>query len=229
MIYVGYPGIGKSTLAEKDFKYIDLESCNAYVDGEKPENWEKLYINFALSLSEQGYDVFVSSHKVVREELERRGEKFYAIVPAIELKDKWIEKLKQRYYNSRVTKDFRALWNADKCYEENVKDIIKNCENCIVITDIDYDLKTLIMNEKKKAKNKWCKKNIYLGSDVVAEIEKQMIKKKLKMQDIADKMFLSVTYVSNMLKGKQPITGHIEKFQNILGIDFSKKIESKVG
>ena len=85
------------------------------------------------------------------------------------------------------------------------------------------------MNEKKNVKNKLCKKNIYLESDVVAEIEKQMIKKKLKMQDIADKMFLSVTYVSNMLKGNQPITGHIEKLQNILGMDFSKKIESKVG
>ena len=146
MIYVGYPGIGKSTLAKKDLKYIDLESCNTYVDGEKPENWEKLYINFAVDLSNQGYDVFVSSHKVVSEELKMRGEKFYAIVPAIELKDKWIEKLKNRYYNSGLPKDFRALMNADELYEKNVKDIINDCENCIVITDINYELKKMLKN-----------------------------------------------------------------------------------
>ena len=29
MIYVGYQGIGKSTLANKDLKYIDLESSNS--------------------------------------------------------------------------------------------------------------------------------------------------------------------------------------------------------
>ena len=144
MIYVGYQGIGKSTLADKDLKYIDLESSNTFIDGKRPENWEKMYVNFAISLNEQGYNVFISSHKVVREELNKRNHKFYAIVPSLDLKEKWIEKLRDRYYNTLLTKDFKAYMNGKECFEENVKDIMSDSENCIVLDNINYKLEKVL-------------------------------------------------------------------------------------
>lgn len=66
MIIVGYPCIGKSTYAvSHKYKAIDLESSNFIKDG----SWVESYCNVAIGLSEQGYDVFVSSHDDVRKQL----------------------------------------------------------------------------------------------------------------------------------------------------------------
>ena len=35
MIVIGYQGIGKSSLAGRDHKYVDLESGNFWVDGKR--------------------------------------------------------------------------------------------------------------------------------------------------------------------------------------------------
>ena len=45
MIIIGYPGIGKSTLAVQHLGYIDLESSNFKVDGIKIEGWQEIYCN----------------------------------------------------------------------------------------------------------------------------------------------------------------------------------------
>ena len=51
MIIIGYQGIGKSTLAGKDNKFIDLESGNFWVNGERVENWYIPYCQIAEHLS----------------------------------------------------------------------------------------------------------------------------------------------------------------------------------
>ena len=66
MIVIGYQGIGKSTLANKDLRFIDLESGNFWVDGKRADDWYKPYCQIAEHLSRQGYIVFTSSHEVVR-------------------------------------------------------------------------------------------------------------------------------------------------------------------
>ena len=71
MVIVGYQGIGKSTLAKNRNGFIDLESSNFFVNGERSPDWYIPYCEIALDLSKQGYDVFVSSHKVVRDELKK--------------------------------------------------------------------------------------------------------------------------------------------------------------
>lgn len=38
MIVIGYQGIGKSTLANKDLRFIDLESGNFWVDGKRADD-----------------------------------------------------------------------------------------------------------------------------------------------------------------------------------------------
>lgn len=142
MIYVGYQGIGKSSISGKN-NCIDLESGNFWVDSKRIDDWYKIYVNIAEHLSNQGYKVFMSSHKVVREELNKRKIEFKVIMPSIFLKEKWIDKLQKRYDKSNLEKDYKALMNAKECYEENIEDLLQ--ENHIIqIQDINYDLKDLI-------------------------------------------------------------------------------------
>lgn len=149
MIIIGYQGIGKSTLANKDDKFIDLESSSFWVKGENGEivrsiNWYEIYVNIAENLSKQGYVVFVSSHEVVRDQLQQSKERVFALYPDISLKDQWVKKLAKRYHESRLDKDYRALMNAIDRYEENIREIENSNFDNIVIRNIDYDLKKLI-------------------------------------------------------------------------------------
>lgn len=78
MIIIGFPGIGKSSVThayDGDINttgYIDLESSNFVKD----ENWVKEYCDLAIDLELQGYNVFVSSHKKVREYLAEKQDIF---------------------------------------------------------------------------------------------------------------------------------------------------------
>lgn len=142
MIYVGYQGIGKSSISGKN-NFIDLESSNFWVDDKRVDDWYKMYVNIAEHLSNQGYKVFMSSHKVIREELTNRGIEFTVICPSLKLKEQWINRLQERFNKTRSTKDFKALKNAEEMYEENIKDLTSE-KNTIIITTIDYDLNDLI-------------------------------------------------------------------------------------
>lgn len=148
MIIIGYQGIGKSTLANKNIKFIDLESTNFFVDGKRDDNWYKIYLQIATHLSRQGYTVFVSSHKVVRDALNNIIEPIAACYPAIHLKEPWIAKLLERYNNSGLDKDFRALMNAKDRYEHNIREIMDDCDRYgfkeYIIDRIDYDLESVL-------------------------------------------------------------------------------------
>lgn len=148
MIIVGYQGIGKSTLAGTN-NCIDLESGNFWVDGKRADDWYKPYCQIANHLSEQGYTVFTSSHEVVRKELEKSKEKVYLIFPSIELKDEWIDKLRNRYNTTGLEKDFKALANAEDRYEENIKELEKSNLMIYEIIGMDYNLSNIIKTLKE--------------------------------------------------------------------------------
>lgn len=154
MIVIGYPGIGKSTLAGRDRRYIDLESECFYIDGERDSRWFIPYCNIAEDLSRHGYIVFVSSHASVREHLSGSSENVVLVYPSIDLKDEWISKLTERYQDTRSDKDHRALLHVNNYYEEEVLDMETNkripYELCFI--DIDYDLEAsliYLMNTEK--------------------------------------------------------------------------------
>ena len=105
MIIIGYQGIGKSTLAGRNCRYIDLESSCFWINGKRPDDWYLYYCSIAEHLSKQGYIVFVSSHEVVRTRLEWSCEDVVIVYPSIELNDYWISKLEKRYTETKLDKD----------------------------------------------------------------------------------------------------------------------------
>lgn len=153
MIVIGYQGIGKSTLAGRNNRFIDLESGNFWIDGKRSDDWYKPYCKIAEHLSQQGYIVFVSSHGVVRKQLEDSNEVVVAVYPSIDLKDEWIAKLEKRYEESGLEKDYRALMNAKDRYEENIIELSEFCKYSmyrLAIRDMDYDLEAAVINLKNK-------------------------------------------------------------------------------
>lgn len=147
MIVVGYQGIGKSTLAGRDRKFIDLESGNFWVDGKRADDWYKPYCRIAEHLSQQGYVVFVSSHEVVRKQLLATSEPVVVAYPALELKSMWIDKLENRYSDTGLEKDYKALMNAKDRYEENIHEL----ESCdlpfkMKLKTCDYDLEAALIH-----------------------------------------------------------------------------------
>lgn len=150
MIVIGYQGIGKSTLAAKSFRYIDLESSSFWFDDPETKQkirhimWYAMYCNVAEDLSRQGYTVFVSSHQPVRERLLKSDEYVITCVPSLDLKDKWIKKLRLRYENSGLEKDYKAYMNAADSFTENVTEMMNSGFDVLEVEDMDYDLKKLL-------------------------------------------------------------------------------------
>ena len=146
MIICGYQGIGKSTLSNADNNCIDLESGNFWIDGKRQDNWYMIYCNIAIELSKQGYVVFLSSHKVVRDYLASlpKTEDIYVVCPSANLKAEWIKKLEERYIKTNLEKDYKAWKNAEECYFDNINELMFGGLPCYVIKDMEYDLKYIV-------------------------------------------------------------------------------------
>lgn len=154
MIVIGYQGIGKSSLAGRDRKFIDLESSNFWVDGKRAADWYKPYCQIAEHLSQQGYIVFVSSHEVVRKQLEGSREVVVVCFPSPDLRPMWIDKLEERYMENRTEKNYKALMNAITCYDENIRDLENsNFSFKLMLKDIDYDLEASLIHLRNRDLN----------------------------------------------------------------------------
>ena len=163
MIIVGYQGIGKSTLANKSPLFIDLESSNFFIKNEetgemiRDKNWYIPYCNIAVHLNQQGKHVFVSSHKEVRDRLIELDEKsVISCTPSLDFKDIWITKLRHRYLQSKLEKDYKAWKNAEARYEENIKEILHDIKHNITIETMDYDLEDILTKViNRNTNDKW--------------------------------------------------------------------------
>ena len=147
MIFCGYQGVGKSSICNRKNGYIDFESSNFFVNEMRPNMWVDIYINQAVDLNNQGYDVFLSTHKALRNRLNELNIDFTVITPCIDLKEQWIERLTKRYKYNPSIKNMKALNNAEACYEENVNDLCSESK-VIMITNPEYDLKDFIEEYK---------------------------------------------------------------------------------
>lgn len=147
MIIIGYQGIGKSTLAQCNLNYIDLESSNFWIDGKRSDDWYKPYCKIAEHLSQQGYYVFVSSHECVRKTLKNSNEQVVCCVPAVSLKEQWIERLKKRYESDQNNKNYKAYMNTVDRYEDNIMEIEFSGFPVVILTSMDYDLDAEILRQ----------------------------------------------------------------------------------
>ena len=125
MIIVGFPAIGKSSVcaeqAKIDHSCIDLESSNFA----KRTGWVEDYIRVATDLHTQGFNVFVSSHKEVRDELLRvtNPGSVLLVFPCPELKDEWLRRLQERYQRNPSTKNYKALEYMMNNYDSAVQEM----------------------------------------------------------------------------------------------------------
>lgn len=166
MIIVGYPGIGKSTICGANKGIIDLESS---FFGSLPF-WDIVYVSVAIDLATQGYDVLVSSHERVINTLamyDRKGIEVGVIFPdaSEEMREKWTQKLRKRYEQSRENKDipfavvkknYRALSRAEQYYQSDIQNLMSMDTGSdfhkYIIHDIDYDLESIIKEIKNVQK-----------------------------------------------------------------------------
>lgn len=154
MIVIGYQGIGKSSLAGRDHKYVDLESGNFWVDGKRADDWYKPYCQIAEHLSQQGYIVFTSSHEVVRKQLEDSNEVVVVVYPSLKLKNMWIDKLENRYRETGLEKDYKALMNAKDRYDDNIRELENSGFNFkLVLAKPDYDLEASLIHFRNRDLN----------------------------------------------------------------------------
>ena len=144
MIIIGFPGIGKSTLACNNYKFVDLESSYFKTPDVRNEDWVAEYCQCAVYLSLHGFIVFVSSHKAVRDYLAKIhiSEPIVYIFPSERIREQWIKKLEDRYMESGLDKDYRAFIRARDYYDDDIRDLYSDdgIHYKWVITDINYDL-----------------------------------------------------------------------------------------
>ena len=154
VVVIGYPGVGKSTLSAQDKTFVDLESSDFVIGTEKIKNWEILYSNLAMSIASRNRVVFVSSHKVVRDHLLSLPKfddiDIMAVVPSVDLKDGWIQKLEDRFKESWLEKDYCAYLRSRDYYEEDIQnlkaDFAEKSLPVVELTSLEYDLRGLILN-----------------------------------------------------------------------------------
>jgi hypothetical protein len=170
MIYIGYPCIGKTTLAKEKNNFIDLES--SYFNSNSKLNPSVLvitadaastnynkyenYCNLAIDLNNQNFNVFVSSHKQVTDYLINyyknigQTSKLCIIYPAEDLYADWSRRAFERYLKDKSDKNKRALDRILEYYTEDIKYLKNLCFtkniNSIEITEIDYKLTNYINN-----------------------------------------------------------------------------------
>ena len=145
MIIIGYQGIGKSSIARVNpFTCIDLESSWTKIDGQRPDDWAKIYCQIAEGLSRAGYNVFVSSHKVVQDILATSKEHVIAIFPALEIKDKWLERLRTRWEVTGSEKNLAAWKGAEAGYDQEIQVLMDSPFEKYVIDDMNYRLEGIM-------------------------------------------------------------------------------------
>ena len=147
MIIFGYPGVGKTSIAKEDWRFIDLDSSDMLIHGKygRKKHWEENYCNIALLLSRQGYYVFVSTHPEVISRIMGKTKDVCAAYPDICLQEPWTKALKERYQDRRNRPSHNAWRRAKDHFEEDIRELHKlDCVK-IPIPSMDFNLKKTIL------------------------------------------------------------------------------------
>ena len=101
LIICGFPGVGKSSAAEICKNILDLESTpfHFWDDGKSEDpNWFVRYVNeIEKSANDARYNyILVSTHKLVRSEMQYRGIPYIIVTPLAKLKDEYLSRYVKR-------------------------------------------------------------------------------------------------------------------------------------
>ena len=110
MIICGFPGVGKSTLAKFSI-WVDLESTPFEKD------WVR-YAKVAKHMSDNGYNVMVSTHPQLLEQFEQMETRYSVVIPPF----KDLEIYKNRYIKRGDNNDFISM--IEKNWDQWLGDII---------------------------------------------------------------------------------------------------------
>lgn len=150
-ILLGYPGVGKSTLA-RDAKatggMVDLESSWLRTKQGRPGNWEEIYCQIAKGISKQGYLVMAPTHNSIIETLAKKEFNDMTkilVYPSLELEDEWKAKLQIRAYEAPTEANIRASDRVMYHYREDIKALSEIPDSYhIEIQDLNYRLSHLL-------------------------------------------------------------------------------------
>lgn len=104
MIVCGFPGTGKSTMA-KFSRWVDLESTPF------KKNW-LLYAEVAKHMSDNGYNVMISTHKEVLDALEQIEASYTVVIPPITDKDIYLHRYDMRGNSYEFIKRLGENWES---------------------------------------------------------------------------------------------------------------------
>lgn len=156
IIISAFPGMGKSYTANhlSQYKMFDLESSNyswIEIDNKKirnpvfPQNYIKTIKNLIFQNLYQ--IIFISSHKIVRQQLQKNKIQYYFIYPDISLKEEYIKRFKQRGNNQNFIEQLKKNWELWINQIQNEKSDKKYCYKTKVL-ESDFYLTKLFRDER---------------------------------------------------------------------------------
>lgn len=148
MIIFGYPGIGKTSIARSDYRFIDLDSSDPFIRWRwsmKRKDWVTDYCNVALMLSRQGYYVLVSTHPEIIRHLMGHNEDYCFVYPDASISEEWTKRLRARYYDNPNRSTHNAYVRARDHLVEDYQQLEKLHGKRLVIKSMDYELKKYII------------------------------------------------------------------------------------
>lgn len=153
MIIFGYQGIGKSTVANNEIysRFIDLESSmfRTPMHPERSEDWFQAYGNIICDLDKQGKYVFSACHQQIRDyiasEKNLKGVVAAICYPSLNLKEEWLNRLRQRWMDTQLPKDKAALDFAEASYSSSIKALDKDTDyDHIILNNMNYNLMNIL-------------------------------------------------------------------------------------
>ena len=130
MIVMGFPGIGKSTMAGKESGYVDLDSS---LFSRLGDQWFKAYADVAYALDGQGFNVFLSTHMEVVDFIGTLKSKYRSPVkvvvcaPCMGLEKFWIKRLEDRWWSAPTEENRRAWKSVEGRWSDVLLDLDMAC------------------------------------------------------------------------------------------------------
>ena len=70
---------------------------------------------------------------------------YWIIYPTVDVREEWLNRLRQRYFDTKSIKDLNALEYAETHYTESIRQLNAQRQfNTLTIDNMDYDLRTEI-------------------------------------------------------------------------------------